>query len=391
MRVLFLGQGNPIPTFILRRLRQLDQAGIKCIIPLSTDQRISEKLENVEFIPNYKVRRNNFWYIFPVAFFQFLISGPKSWRILAFAKGNLLYRLKWSFENFVYLRINRPDIIHLQWISMADDYHWLKKIYQCPIIASARGSQVTVYPSTNINYKEKVKRCVQQVDYIHCVSEDILKTCLELGAERHKLFVNYNGIDLNLISPNNKRVEKNPVILISVGSLIWRKGYLFQLQVLHDLLSANIDATLVIIGAGPDEAGLRYSAFRMGIQDKVLFKGQLSFDQIKQELDEADIYLSTSAAEGLSNSVMEAAAAALPIVAFDCEGMSEIMVDGESGFIVPFGDVQLFTEKVSALAKNPEYRITMGKMGRKHIEQNFAADKCLEEMIQVYSKISANG
>lgn len=389
LQILFIGLGNPIPTFIERRIQQLDHAGIHCMLYLQYKQLPPAGLKNARYIYFNKIDKKNWWMLMFFAV-QFLFNGPRAWNIIKFSSGTPLQRLKWSLEDFPLMRIPKPDIVHLQWIAMVESYTWLKQIYGCPVVASARGSQVTVYPATNKQYKELIISCFKQVDYIHCVSQSILQKCLALGAEKTKLFLNYNGIDLNVITPKAERLikAKNDVFrLISVGGLIWRKGYLFQLQMLKTLLAEQLPVFLVIIGSGPDEVGLKYTALQMGIQDNVIFKGQLPSKEIKQELEVADIYLSTSVAEGLSNSVMEAAAAALPIVAFDCEGMDEIILQEENGFIVPFGDVQQFSQKIRFLLDYPDDRVKMGKLGRKYIEENFDAHIQVRKMLNLYSRI----
>src|SRR5690606_37617684 len=113
----------------------------------------------------------------------------------------------------------------------------------------------------------------------------------------------------------------------------------YQLLSLKELLRNGLIVKLLLVGEGPDREGLLYTANKLGLSESVVFSGNVAEETVAKLLSQSDIYVSTSIAEGLPNSVVEAAASGLPIVAFACEGIREIVANGENGFVVPFGDI----------------------------------------------------
>ena len=89
---------------------------------------------------------------------------------------------------------------------------------------------------------------------------------------------------------------------------------------------------------------------------------------MSQFLKSIDIYLSTSLHEGSSNVILEAMAAGKPVVAFDVSSMPELIVDGETGYLVPFGDLITFTEKIVYLRNHQNELDRMGANARKQVE-----------------------
>jgi len=81
---------------------------------------------------------------------------------------------------------------------------------------------------------------------------------------------------------------------------------------------------------------------------------------------------------------MEAMAAGLPVVAYDIRGCNDLVVDGETGFLVPFGDVHGLTDKLTWLAHHPDERHRMGEAGRKRIEETFSLEAVLPQMRTIY-------
>lgn len=385
IRILIVGVTKSVPTFILRRLVKLDQYGVKVV--LIGDPRRFQNFKNLTVFPyqNISIRSPMNLLVQLVKFFVRIKYSVRLWGI---SNGNLTSRLKWCLENQRLVALGKFDIVHFQWFVAKNTYAIFNTFYPgVKIVASARGSQLTVYPFTDLHSRELVKINFNEADYIHCVSRDIAKSCLIMGVNDNKLFVNYNGIDLKKFTPK-ARYESNSarLFLISVGALMWRKGYYFQLQIIKELNEKGLDTVLRIVGSGFDLQGLQYTAFRLGILDKIIFEGQLSEDEVIDKLHEADIYLSTSSAEGLPNSLVEAGACGLPIVAFACEGVQEIIENEVTGYIVQYGNVNEAVRRIFEL-QNRAHRREMGDLSSKRMQEMFDEDYWVKDMINRYKAI----
>lgn len=384
IRILILGLNYPVPTFIKRRLKKLDEVGIQLIIINHNNSDFLD-FKNANLVQYQKVTWSK-----PVALVYLLVSfifnfrvNTNLWKLSGSRKG--FNRLKWCLENQQLTGKGHIDLIHLQWLSAQDRYKLLHKFYpQISIVVSARGSQLTVHPQTNVTAMESMLFNFSEADFIHAVSHELATHCINLGADKSKIIVNYNGIDLLKFRPSTKKKSSLKFRLVSVGSLIWRKGYLYQLQILKQLAGQNLNISLHIIGSGPDEVALKYTALRMGIEKDVFFEGQKNESEIISLLHSSDLFISTSAAEGLPNSLVEAAACGLPLVTFKCEGVAEIIEDQMSGYIVDFGDINAFANKILYLAKNSEVCSKMGAKSRRKIESQFDEDFWVNKMTGFY-------
>lgn len=293
-------------------------------------------------------------------------------------------RLIWAAKYLPLVRIRNVDIIHFQWLPLLAEFAWLRHYYTCPFVGSARGSQVTIYPITRPGYKQKIQASIVLADYIHCVSKDIVAACERLGAPREKLFVNYNGIDLQKFKPQIDKDEHSIFTIISVGALMWRKGYVYQLLAIKKLVASGKEVLLRIIGSGVDSEALVYTANVLGLKQYVEFVGQKNEDELQAVLATGNMYMSTSAAEGLANSVVEAMASGLPVVVFDCEGMNELIENSNNGFVVPFGDTDKLVEQITFLMEHAEKRRVMGEHARAFVEAKLDQTVWVQHMIVQY-------
>jgi glycosyltransferase involved in cell wall biosynthesis len=245
-----------------------------------------------------------------------------------------------------------------------------------------------VYPETRPGYKEQIIKAIHAVDAIHCVSQSIQQKCIDLGAPTETTFVNYNGIDTDFFQPVKKEWWQNrkdqTFRLISVGSLMWRKGIHYQLMVLKALLEQEYPVHLHIVGDGQDKEGLQYQALRLGVHRAITWEGHQTDTQIVQLLQTSDAYISTSAAEGLSNSVVEAAACGLPVLAFDCEGIEEVIQSGFTGFIVNYGNIGELCDATGYLIQNRTDYMCISNATRNYICSNFKDHHWIAKMIDIY-------
>jgi glycosyltransferase involved in cell wall biosynthesis len=147
-------------------------------------------------------------------------------------------------------------------------------------------------------------------------------------------------------------------------------------------LSTETPAQLVMLGDGPLLGSIQKTVLRRGIGDTIACRGSVT--NVPDYLAASDAFLSTASQEGLPKCAMEAMAAGLPVVAYDIRGCADLVIDGETGFLVPLGDVRSLAGKLAWLAQRPEERYRMGAAGRRRIEEMFSLDTVLSRMKEVY-------
>jgi glycosyltransferase involved in cell wall biosynthesis len=140
---------------------------------------------------------------------------------------------------------------------------------------------------------------------------------------------------------------------------------------------------LVLVGEGPLAAELKQQAVDLGLAGRVIFAGQRAEPQ--ELLAAFDLFCLPSRSEGCSNAVLEAMAAALPVVATDCGGNTEAVDSQVSGLLVPTGEVEPLARALTRLLEHPEEARTMGQAGRRRAEAMFSLDAMVKAHLKVYS------
>lgn len=139
-------------------------------------------------------------------------------------------------------------------------------------------------------------------------------------------------------------------IIINIGRLVPEKGQKYLLEAFSLLESS--EWKLVILGDGPLRQSLTDLAKNLGIQDRLIMPG--SVKNVDEWLARSSIFAFSSISEGFPNALIEAMAAGLPCISFDCDaGPRDIIKDGKNGFLIPNKNTHLLTKKLNELIKHP--------------------------------------
>jgi len=211
---------------------------------------------------------------------------------------------------------------------------------------------------------------------------------------REKVIVIPNGIDVGRFfsCPNTQAIgapNTNLLKLAVIANLRPEKGHLVLLNALQNIKQIPCEARLAVAGQGPMRAQILDKVAELGLQHEVELLGEVQ--DIGKLLSQIDIVVLPSLKnEGLPNSVMEAMAAAKPVVATDCGGTSELVVNGHTGYLVEPGNVAQLADALKRLAFDPELRKKMGEAGRARVAQCFTNHRMAESFVATYRKLSAS-
>jgi colanic acid/amylovoran biosynthesis glycosyltransferase len=182
---------------------------------------------------------------------------------------------------------------------------------------------------------------------VHYISDDLYTKAIKLGlpstipAQKIAPAVNVNYFKSTII----KQTLSKPVFL-TIGRLHWKKGYVLMLEALSELHKKGIDFEYNIIGEGEDYERIAFAAYQLKIKDKIHFLGKLNHKQVVSKLKDADYYLQYSIQEGFCNAVLEAQAMGKLCIVSDAEGLSENVLDQQTGWVVPKYDSALLSKKI---------------------------------------------
>jgi glycosyltransferase involved in cell wall biosynthesis len=178
---------------------------------------------------------------------------------------------------------------------------------------------------------------------------------------------------------------RSPVRLVMVARLGPQKDHPTLLRALAGL--QELPWELDLIGDGPSTAQTAALASSLGVGGRVRFLGQRT--DVEQLLARSHVGLLVTNWEGFPLSILEAMRAGLPVVASSVGGIGESVQDGETGYLVPRGDVALLRDRIGRLLASPELRGRLGANARTRYEQRFTLGRCVSRTLAVYHDVLA--
>ena len=127
-------------------------------------------------------------------------------------------------------------------------------------------------------------------------------------------------------------------------------------------------------GGGKSLESFQHRAKKMGIADCTKFLGFIANDKLDQEFADADIFAMPSNGEGFGLVYLQAMANSLPCICGDGDAAKEVVVDGETGIVVPYGNPSKLADELAQLLKDPKKRLRMGEAGMKRYKQLYTED-----------------
>jgi glycosyltransferase involved in cell wall biosynthesis len=203
-----------------------------------------------------------------------------------------------------------------------------------------------------------------------------------------------NGVDLGLWRPGpGGRPAGGEPVFVYVGRLVALKACDLMLRAFARV-NEGTPARLVIVGDGPERAGLESLARELNVGDRVAFRGWMPQAACAAELARADAMVLPSLHECGGAVVLEAMAAGLPVIASDWGGPADYL-DGSCGVLVkpenPEQFVSGLAEAMGRLASSPELRARLGAAGRSKVEALYCWERKIDRMLKIYSAVAATG
>ncbi|MGL6280875.1 MAG: glycosyltransferase family 4 protein [Microcoleaceae cyanobacterium] len=206
-----------------------------------------------------------------------------------------------------------------------------------------------------------------------------------------KIFIVHCALDDAFLGGEHQPVS-NTNKLVCVGRLSEQKGQLLLLDAIAPLVAQGIDLKLILVGDGEMRTVIEQSIDRLNLQNHVEITGWASNDTVKQHILDSRALVLPSFAEGLPVVLMEALALSRPVITTYIAGIPELVVPGESGWLVPAGDVASLTVAIQDVLNSPVEKLAkMGMRGRNKVSEqhNLTTEVSqLMKLFQQYTKSS---
>jgi len=202
-----------------------------------------------------------------------------------------------------------------------------------------------------------------------------------------KVTLHYHGVNTEYFSPGANGGSRGKVRILSVGRLVPKKGFEVLLDAAARLMRQGLAFRLEIVGEGALRPRLERRIAALGLRDQVLLTGMRTREEVRDRYRAADIMVLASRItsrgdrDGVPNTLAEAMACGVPVVASRLPSIAELVVDRVNGLLVPPEDPQALAEALRTLAVNPARRRAYGQQARRRVLESFPAARWEQETV----------
>ena len=239
-------------------------------------------------------------------------------------------------------------------------------------------------------------------DRLLVVSKAVLRDVTQFyGISPQKVRIVYNGVDTRIFCPSDggplpaqiAGLEGKRLILY-VGHFGLRKGIFYVIRAIKSLKKEFPDVHLVCVGGAPKWLGrtdykqlLKEEILRNEVEDSVTLLDAVGHAELIEFYRHCEVFVLAAYYEAFSKVVVEAMACSKPIVASRTGAIPELVDDGQTGFLVPFGAPNVIAEKLRILLGDPNLRLSMGRRGRERVESDFTWHAVAERTKSAYDEL----
>jgi len=230
---------------------------------------------------------------------------------------------------------------------------------------------------------------LKRFDRVAPLSEELADQVREMGVSESRLQVIENAFDVDeidaVIKASPIRKASNISRIGYVGQLIPRKQIDQLINVFARLSAKEPDLELIIAGEGKQRAELEALANSLECRDKISFLGYVE-DRLEL-MRTFDMFVMTSASEGIPRSLMEAMALSLPVVAYNIQGVDVLIEHDATGLLAPLSDQDSLESNISSIIDNIDVAQRLGNGARMHVETRFSASRMSDEYQALYIEL----
>jgi L-malate glycosyltransferase len=285
-----------------------------------------------------------------------------------------------------YLRRQRVEILHMH-APHAHAIGLLASVW-APAVHKVVSRRIDFAPIRNL--LSRWKYTLPMVHYV-AVSEAVRQVLIASGIAAQHVQTIYSSIDLRRFDDGQDVAPLFPTgmrVVGTVGHLAGHKGHRYLLEAARQVLQAESDVGLAIVGDGALRQELEAQAATLGIAERVRFPGFRR--DVPALIRGFDVFVFSSTHEGTPNGVLEAMALGKPVVATRAGGTEEVVQDGVTGLVVAPRDPAALAQALLYCLRHPEQCHMFGRAGRQRVEAHFTVEHMAGSTLQAYQRILAD-
>ena len=358
MKVLFIAAANSIHT--IRWVNSLYEKGLEVVL-------ISLK--------NHRNKDNNINKNIEVIYLP--IAGYKG------------YYLNKFFINKI-VKKEKPDVINVHY---ASGYGTLGRFIKFENkLLNVWGSDVYEFPKQGKIKKQILIKNLNSYKAIASTSYCMAKEIERYLLKNQQIYITPFGVDIEKFKNLNLEREKNKIVIGTVKTLEPKYGIEYLIKTVKELekiIEKEIfeKVEVKIYGKGRLREKLENLTKELKIEGKIKFKGFILNSEVPKAINEMDIFVIPSLEESFGVAAVEAMACEVPVIVSNADGLKEVVVDNETGFVVPKMDYRKMAEKIKVLIENDKLKNQLSKKGRERVIRLYNWDNNIEEILKIYRRI----
>jgi sugar transferase (PEP-CTERM/EpsH1 system associated) len=296
------------------------------------------------------------------------------------------------------MRQFRPHIVHTRNFGALEGVAAARMARVPVAIHSEHGYELEIMKGLPFRRRVLCRALFGMTDAVFTVTADLRDYhAKQSWLAARKISVIHNGVNTNVFSPRPEcaqqtrealQIPQDRLVIGSVGRLVPIKDHATLLRAAELLVRQGKNIHLLIVGSGPEQTKLdAYAAASPELAGRTTFTG--SSDRVAQLLNAMDVFALPSINEGMSNTLLEAMACGLPIVATKAGGNSELADEGRSAYLFPVRDVHALSQILGRLVDAPEIRSVFGKAARLRALQQFSLANMVEQYRGLYLRLAS--
>jgi glycosyltransferase involved in cell wall biosynthesis len=294
--------------------------------------------------------------------------------------------LPFAYRLTQYINETRPDLVHCHSRRGADVLGGLAANFaDVPAVVTRRVDHTEMQFIASLRYRPFKK--------VIAISTAIAEALRKVGLDEERLTVIRSAVDANAFAKGPNRdlfksefaVPDGQFVVAAAGQLIPRKGHRFLLDALGTLLADGRALTLILFGEGELEGSLKEQAAALGLGKAVHFAGYRG--DVDTYIGCVDLFAHPALAEGLGVATLKAQAAGVPVVGFAAGGVSEAVLNGETGLLVEPEDTAALAQAIARLMDDGPLRKQLGAAGRVRMQNEFSIDVMVARHLELYQSI----
>lgn len=377
-------------TFFRNKIRGLRDNGFEVILFVENKAINNEDLDcDVVVAPNFRVHKMKGFLTVIFTILKCIVFYPKSSlkhlrldkedgfsfpnRIKRLVLNQFLfrYKLKWLHFGFGMQAIDRENVASAIGAQMA---------------VSFRGADLYLSPIKHPGCYDLL--FTKNIQY-HVLSEEMKQDLNNYGVQLDHIHVITPAINTEFFKATvASRKANEPLQLITVARLHWKKGIIYTLEALSHLRRDIIDFKYTIIGDGEEIERIKFAIYQLDLQDHVILAGKCSQEEVRRRLESSDIYLQYSIQEGFCNAALEAQSMGLMTIVSNAEGLTENVQHMRSGWVVPKRQPKQLAQKIVEVMKLPDSeKDDIRHFAMKRVKDEFNLRKQNREFKQFYLSV----